>query len=350
METAIIGLPLAGKTTLFNALTGLGAQTAAYAQRGKGANVAEVQVPDERVEKLAELFRPRKTALATVRFKDLQAELTPGGSMSAAAIAELRTSDAIALVLRAFAGEAVPHPLDRPDPLADFTRLLDSLVFSDFAVAEKRMERLAKEGSRAGREHGQLEKASRRLEEGRLLDDEFFASGDRRLFSGFNFLTAKPIIVVANTGERSLETGPLEEAARRLGLELFRLHGLEEMEIARLDREDQQLFLEHLGVEEPARNRLLRAIYSRLDLISFLTAGEDEVRAWSIPRRTPAVRAAGRIHTDLEKGFIRAEVVEWDRLLEAGGFKEARNAGVLRLEGKDYPVRDGDVLTIRFNL
>jgi GTP-binding protein YchF len=356
METAIIGLPLSGKTTFFNALTGLGGSAgggaggSTTAGRGKGPGIADVEVPDVRVELLSSVFRPRKTSRAVVRFKDIQLELSPEGGIKAATIAELRSADALTLVVRAFEDDAVPHPGGRVDPGKDFERLLDSLLFSDFEVIERRLERLEKEGRKGEREHQRLLRARQRLEGGRLLDREFFSAEDERLFWGFGFLSAKPIIVVANTGERTAETSGLERAVLKHDLVLFHIQGHAEMEIAQLPPDDQKEFLEHLGIDEPVKDRFLRAVYAQLNLISFLTAGEDEVRAWSIRRGTTAVRAAGRIHSDLERGFIRAEVVEWDTLLAVGGFKEAKQAGSLRLEGKEYLVQDGDVLTIRFNL
>jgi len=349
MEAAIIGLPLAGKSTFFSALTGSGGP-AASPLRARGVSVADVGVPDERVERLTGLFRPKKTSLAVVRFKDLQAELSPNGGIGAAAIAELRGADAITLVIRAFEDEAVPHPMKAVDPLRDFNRLLDALLFSDFEVAERRAERLEKEGRRADREYLRLGRIRERLEQGLLLGREFFSPEDERMFAGFGFLSAKPIIVVANTGERAARTNELEEAVLRHGLVLFHIRGLAEMEVSQLPPEEQAEFLADLGVDEPVKNRFLRTVYAQLNLISFLTAGEDEVRAWSIRRDTPAVLAAGKIHSDLERGFIRAEVVEWDRLLAVGGFKEARQSGAMRLEGRAYPVKDGDVLTIRFNV
>jgi GTP-binding protein YchF len=285
-----------------------------------------------------------------VRFKDVQADFSASGAMSAATIAELRSADAITLVVRAFENEAVPHPLQTVDPLRDFNRLLEALQFSDFEVAERRAERLDKEGRRSEREYQRLLRIRERLEQGQLLSSDFLSAEDERMFSGFGFLTAKPIIVVANTGERASATGALQEAVMRHGLVLFHIQGEAEMEIAQLSAEDQAEFLTDLGIDEPVKDRFLRTVYAQLNLISFLTAGEDEVRAWSIRRDTPAVQAAGRIHSDLERGFIRAEVVEWDRLLAVGGFKEAKQSGVMRLEGKDYPVKDGDVLTIRFNV
>jgi GTP-binding protein YchF len=348
METAIIGLPLAGKTTFFNALTGVGFAPAGG--RGRSFGVADVEVPDDRVDLLSTVFRPRKKSLAVVRFKDVQLELTPQGGIGSATMAELRSADALTLVVRAFEDDVVPHPGGPVDPGGDFGRLLDALMFSDFEVAQRRLERLEKEGRRGEREYQRLLKVRERLEEGGLLDGGFFSPEDERTFSGFGFLSAKPIVVVANMGERPAATSGLEQAVLRHGLVLFHIQGHAEMEIAQLPPEDQEEFLRHLGIDEPVKDRFLRTVYAQLNLISFLTAGEDEVRAWSIRRGTTAARAAGKIHSDLERGFIRAEVVEWDKLIALGGFKEAKRSGSMRLEGKEYLVRDGDVLTIRFNL
>lgn len=350
METAIMGLPRAGKTTFFVALN----EWQTGEQHGRGgtrdanrANLANIKVPDERVERLYDLFKPKKKALASVCFKDLQLELTDNGGIAAASLGQLRSADALTLIIRAFQDDAVAHEVD---PLRDFNQLLDAIVFSDYEIAEKRIERLIKEGKKADREYQRLAKIREHLEQGRLLGQGFFTPEDRSLFSGFAFLSAKPLILVANTGENSADTLPLQQAAGAKGLTLFHFQGVAEMEVAQLDPDEQIEFLEHMGIDEPVKNRFLRTIYTELNLVSFLTAGEDEVRAWSIPRDTPAMQAAGKIHSDLERGFIRAEVVEWNRLLEAGGFKEAKRDGVMRLEGKDYPVKDGDVLTIRFNV
>ena len=350
METAIVGLPQAGKTTLFNALNGLG--TGEQNKKGgfrdaHGASIADVKVPDVRVERLHDLFKSRKKALASVCFKDLQLEFTDNGGIAAASLGQLRSADALTLIIRAFQDETVAH---EADPLRDFNQLLEAIVFSDYEIAEKRIERLVKEGKKAEREYQRLLRIREHLEQGRLLGGGFFTPEDRSLFSGFAFLSAKPLILVANTGEQSADTLPLQQAAGANELTLFHFQGVAEMEIAQLDPDEQIEFLEHMGIDEPVKNRFLRTIYSELNLVSFLTAGEDEVRAWSIPRDTPAMQAAGKIHSDLERGFIRVEVVEWKQLLEAGGFKEAKRIGVTRLEGKDYPVKDGDVLTIRFNL
>jgi hypothetical protein len=282
--------------------------------------------------------------------RDLPAEFSDKGGLSPATLAELRGLDALALVIRAFLDPAVPHPLEGVEPARDLRRLLDSLAFSDYAAAETRLERLVKEGKKGSHEHQLLEQLAGKLSEGRLLGSSGLSPEEQRQLSGFAFLTAKPIILIANEGENTAEVAPVEKQAEALGLDLFVIHGRQEMEIALLSPEDQSAFLADLGLAEPTRNRFLRQLYASLNLISFLTVGDKEVRAWSIPRGTVALKAAGRIHTDMEKGFIRAEVITCEHLLAEGGFAQARKTGTLRLEGKDYPVQDGDVLNIRFNL
>jgi GTP-binding protein YchF len=343
MEICLIGLPFCGKTTIFNALTGQ--QASGYHQ----AHLAEVAVPDARVGKLAELFGKKKQVLAGVLLKDLPLQFGERG-VDAAGLAELRGADAAVVVLRAFLDEAVVHPLGGIDPLRDLGRLLDSMVFSDYEIAEKRLERLEKEGKKGEREHQALTRIAARLEQGAVIGPDLVHEEERSMLAGFQFLTAKPMIAALNTGERSVDTEPVQRRAAELGMDLFSIQGLQEMEISGLPSEDQKEFLADLGAGEPPRDRFLRALYSRLELISFLTVGDHEVRAWSIPRGASALQAAGKIHSDMERGFIRAETIGCDQLLSAGSYAEARKQGLLRLEGKDYPVQDGDVLTIRFNL
>jgi GTP-binding protein YchF len=343
METGLIGLPSSGKTTIFGALSG--GETG-----GRRAHIAEVAVPDERVGRLGELFPTAKRTSATVTIKDLAVETGEKGGLAPATLAEMRNLDAVALVLRAFLDAAVPHPLDSVDPVRDLRRLLDSLAFADYAVAETRLERLVKEGKKASREYQLLEQLSARLAEGGLIGRAALASGESRLLSGFSFLTAKPLLLIVNEGEKTAEVDPVIRQAEELGLDLFVIHGRQEMEIAQLPPEEQRAFLADLGLEAPTRDRFLRQLYHSLNLISFLTAGEKEVRAWSLPRGATALKAAGRVHTDLEKGFIRAETIAFEQLMREGGFAQARKSGTLRLEGKEYVVQDGDVLTIRFNL
>jgi GTP-binding protein YchF len=344
METCLIGLPFCGKTTIFNALSGQ--QAGGYHQ----VHLAEVAVPDPRVAELAVLFGKKKQVQASVLLKDLPLQFSEQGGIAAAALGDLRTSDAVAIVLRAFVDEAVVHPLGEIDPLRDLGKLLDSMIFSDYEITEKRLERLEKEGKKGDREHLILTKIAARLEEGGGIGADLIHEEERQLLAGFQFLTAKPLICIINTGEHTADTAAVGERAAELGIDVFQIQGLQEMEIAQLSAEDQREFLADLGLKDPARDRFLRALYSRLDLISFLTVGDQEVRAWSIPRGASALQAAGKVHSDMERGFIRAEVIPCEQLLAAGGFAEARKHGQLRLEGKEYEVEDGDVLTIRFNL
>jgi GTP-binding protein YchF len=345
METGLIGLPSAGKTTIFSALSG--GEAGGGGRRG---HIAEVAVPDERIARLWEMFPTAKRTYATVVVKDLAVEVGEKGALASGTLAEMRNLDALALVVRAFLDPAVPHPLESVDPARDLRRLLDSLSFADYAVAETRMERLVKEGKKAGREHQLLEKLSARLSEGGLIAGAGLSPDELRLLSGFSFLTAKPLLVIVNEGESTADAAPVCGQAEGLGLDLFVIHGKQEMEIAQLPREEQQAFLADLGLEAPTGDRFLRQLYRSLNLISFLTAGDKEVRAWSLPRGSTALKAAGRIHTDLEKGFIRAEAIAFEQLVREGGFAQAKKSGTLRLEGKEYVVQDGDVLTIRFNL
>ena len=344
METSLIGLPSSGTTTIFNALSGQ--QAGGYQQ----VHLAEVAVPDPRVPQLAQLFGKKKQVHAGVLVKDLPLQLSDQGGISSSALGDLRTSDSIAIVLRAFIDEAVVHPLGEVNPLRDLGRLLDSMILSDYEIAEKRLERLEKEGKKGDREHLILTKIAARLEEGGGIGADLIHEEERQLLTGFQFLTVKPMMGILNTGERTADTAALAERAEQLGIDVFPIQGLQEMEIAQLSEEDQREFLADLNLEQPARDRFLQALYTRLDLISFLTVGDQEVRAWSLPRGASALQAAGKIHSDMERGFIRAEVIPCDQLLAAGGFAEARKQGRLRLEGKEYPVQDGDVLTIRFNV
>jgi GTP-binding protein YchF len=344
METCLIGLPSCGKTTIFTALSGQ--QAGGYQQ----VHLAEVEVPDPRVAALAQLFGRKKQVQAQVLLKDLPLQFGEQGGIAPGTLGELRTSDAVAIVVRAFVDEAVAHPLGEIDPLRDLGKLLDSLVFSDYEITEKRLERLVKEGKRGDREHLLLRKIAARLEKGGAPGADLIHEEERPLLAGFQFLTAKPMIGIINTGAHSVDTGALRRHSEQLGIDVFPIQGLQEMEISRLSAEDQMEFLADLGQDDPAGERFLSALYSRLDLVSFLTVGDQEVRAWSIPRGASALEAAGKIHSDMERGFIRAEVIPCDQLLAVGGFAEARKQGQLRLEGRGYEVQDGDVLTIRFNV
>jgi GTP-binding protein YchF len=350
METVIIGLPSSGKTTIFNALTGRAAPVGDFSTAGRQVHLADVPVPDARIDRLSDLFRPKKTTYASVLFRDPPLAYQENGGLSPSGLGEVRKADAVTMVLRTFENESVPHPLRDVNPLRDLRTVLDSLVFADYEVAEKRLARLEKEAKRDGREHQVLEAVVERLGAGQLLGRGFFSTEDEKLFSGFAFLTAKPLVAILNDGERSVDHAAVEAEAHAKGIAVFSLRGDLEAEIAQFEASEQAEFLKDLGTSEPAKHRFLKHVYAHLDLMSFLTAGEPEVRAWSIRRGTTASRGAGTIHTDLEKGFIRAEVAWWEDLLACGGWPEAKKANKVRLEGRDYELADGDVILVRFNV
>jgi ribosome-binding ATPase len=338
METAIIGLARAGTTTIYNALTGQAALTGDAAGGRKQAALSEVKVPDQRLDKLAGLYEPKKLTHASVLFKDLPLDHDDEGGLTPASLADVRRADAVAIVIRAFSSDAVMPALKESNPLRDFRKVTDSLVFGDYEIAEKRLERLDKEAKRDGREYHVLRQIVDQLGTGKPLGAGFFAPEDARLFSGFGFLTAKPIFLIVNTGEVPLPHEDLLQEASKSGIDTFAIRGDLEMEIAQLPAEDQKDFLADLGLDEPAKNRFLRHVYSTLHLVSFFTVGEDECKAWSIREGTTAVGAAGEIHSDLAKGFIRAEVAQWQDVLESGDFAATKKVNKLRLEGKEYEI------------
>ncbi|MGA2975779.1 MAG: DUF933 domain-containing protein [Spirochaetia bacterium] len=350
METVIIGLARSGRTTIFNALTGQAAVTGDAGGGKKQAYLSEVKVPDDRLDRLAALYSPKKLTHASVLFKDLPLEHDQEGGITAASLADVRRADAVAIIIRAFESDAVAHPLKGSTPLRDLRKVMDSLVFGDYEIAEKRLARLDKEAKRDGREYHLLRQIVERLGAGKPLGAGFISAEDQKIFAGFGFLTAKPLFVILNTGEKTIPHEDLLAEAAGAGIDMSAIRGDMEMEIAQLPLEDQKDFLRDLGLEEPAKNRFLRHVYSTLHLVSFFTVGEDECKAWSIKQGIPAVGAAGEIHSDLAKGFIRAEVASWRDVLEYGDFAGAKKANKLRLEGKEYVVQDGDVLLIRFNV
>ena len=337
----ILGLPQSGKTTLFEILM-QGAGTG-----GGREQVGVVKVPDERVDRLSALYNPKKTTLSTVQFVD-SAAAGQASARSAAKGADLfgsvRACDALLFVVRDFelAGEA-------PDPVRDRAALDAELILNDLAIVENRLEKLARElrvGKAQGKgEHALLERCKRVLEDERPLSGEAFAPDELRILRGFQLLSLKPRLVVYNQDERSRHVPePPPGVARAVALKAHL-----EREIVALPSGERAAFRSELALEQDGLSLVIRACYELLGLISFFTVGPDEVRAWEIRRGETAVDAAGEIHSDLAKGFIRAEVIEWDRLLEVGGHSKAREKGWLRLEGRDYEVKDGDCLEIRFN-
>ena len=355
MEIALCGLPRSGKTTLWTILTGVEVPPGAKAETRKGVT----KVPDERLERLAALYHPRKTTPATVTYVDVRPVERGQGRADNPVLAELRPADALLLVLRGWDDPADPHPEGSVDPARDLELIETEFLLADLDVAQRRLERLEALVKKAGRpedrkERDLLARVVAWLEEERPLREADFHGEEEKILRGYAFLTAKPLLVALNLPEdRTADLGKdaaafgLGDIASRPGHDFVALSARIEQEIAALSPEDAALFRSDLGIEEPALDRLIRASYRLLGLISFFTVGEDECRAWSIPEGSTAREAAGAIHTDLARGFIRAEVVPWDRLLEAGSMAAAREHGWLRLEGKEYVVQDGDVVHVR---
>jgi len=355
MKTAIIGLPMVGKTSLFTILTGVQQETRIGST---AARTGVARVPDTRLEALGRLFEPPKVTHATVEYVDMPS-ISKENLRDPSYLASLRVVDAFAHVLRLFADETVPHEKGSVDPSRDMDDVETELVLSDLVVVEKRLERLDKDRKKIknpelDREFEVLEKCKAALEQNQPLRQLEIHAEDEKRIRGFQFLSQKPILYVLNLGES--EAGKLHDREReyREGPLAGRRHtavtavcGKIEAELAELPRQEQQDYLASYGLQESGLERLISATYALLGLMSFLTAGEDECRAWTIPTDTPAVRAAGAIHSDFEKKFIRAEVVNWKSLVDLGGYAGVREKGLLRLEGKDYIVRDGDVLVIR---
>ena len=357
MKTGIIGLPQVGKTSLFRILTK--AHISASHANPREAHVGVAKVPDERLDRLAEMYHPKKTMHASVEYVDLGA-IGQEALKESAYLGHLRQVDAIVHVVRAFEDDSIPH-VGPIDPLRDIKNVEFDLMVSDLGQIEKRLERVEKDLKKMKspdleKEFELLKRAKAHLETERPLRELEMTPEDKKRFRGFMFLSEKPILYVLNISE-SAELGKdlqgaeakhrLGEVATRPNVGATAICGKVEAELAEMSDADAAEFLSSYGLKESGLSRLIKNTYSLLGLISFLTAGEDECRAWTIPAGTRAAQAAGAIHSDLEKHFIRAETIRWDHLLEAGSEANARAKGILRLEGKDYIVQDGDVLHIR---
>ena len=358
MKVGILGLPSSGKTTLFNLLTGASADTTPFSS-GKGeVHLGAVQVPDNRVEKIAAHYASKKATHAEISFVDLAG--VPGSGARGAVKAEdliphLRDADALALVLRDFESETAPAPGGRVDPAVDLDEIHADLLLSDLAVAEKKLSHLEKEkkGKDPAKVHEYelLSKVKACLDSEKRLASLPFDEEEERLLSGYGFLTMKGVIPLRNFGEGG-SADPSAELARKaaaLGVPLLSMNALLECEVRELPEEERASFYETFGIEGKGRSRFIHAAYEALHLITFFTAAPTEARAWAIRQGTAAVKAAGKVHTDMEKGFIRAEVIPYETLVELGGVKQAKEAGRMRLEGKEYVVTDGDILQIRFS-
>ena len=361
MQVTIVGLPGSGKTTVFNALTGAQADTGGFSGGRAAPNMGVVKVPDERLDRLSELFHPRKTVPADVTYVDvaIPAGATREGTINPDVMALVRNADALLHVARAFDG-GTEGP---PDPWRDVEALDLEFSIADLMVIEKRLEKLrtsGRHGSPAEREANAQEEAlldrlEPELSAGRPLRAVALSDDDELRLRGYRFLTQKPVLVVLNIDEGQLSAASELEASGRTRYaqpqtDVAALGGKIEAELAQLSEADAALFMEDLGIAEPSRGRVIHLTYSLLGLFSFFTAGEDECRAWTLRQGANAVDAAAAIHSDLARGFIRAEVVTYDDLIACGSMVEARKRGLLRSEGKTYAVRDGDVIEVLFNV
>jgi GTP-binding protein YchF len=362
MQVTIVGLPGSGKTTVFNALTGGHAETGAYSGGRAAPNVSVVKVPDERVDRLAALFVPKKTTYADVTYVDvaIPAGAAREGTVNPDVLAHIRNADALLHVARAFDDPTAPTPAE---PWRDVEDLDLEFTVADLSIVEKRLEKLATQGrhgtqaerDQAQREQELLQRIEPHLSDGRPIRSFGLTDDEELLLRGYRFLTQKPVLAVLNIDETRLpEASALEAAGRdryaQPHTDVAAMAGKIEAEIAELPDDDARLFMEDLGIGEPSRGRIIRLTYDLLGLFSFFTAGEDECRAWTLRRGATAVDAAGAIHSDLARGFIRAEVISVDDLLAAGSLAEARKRGILRQEGKTYQVQDNDVLQVLFNV
>jgi len=355
MDIGILGLSAGGKSTLFTLLTGTPPDA-----RHDAVTAGMATVPDPRLDRLSELFKPKKHTPATIRYVDVPGIPAEHGREGSLNISELRTMDVLMVVLRAFDNDAVPHPLLTIDPVRDLARIEEEFLLQDLMVVEKRLERLNKDLMKRKvpdleRQQAVLTRCLEILEDGRPLRSEEFSESEEKNLRGFTFLSLKPLLAVVNLDEANVGSNPFEDDAwsewrNRPKMGFSSVCATLEGELADLDEDDATAFMEDLGLTDRALDRIIRDSYGLLGLISFFTVGEDECRAWSIRRGTPAVEAAGVIHSDIERGFIRAEVVPYDVLLEAGSLAKCRTEATLRLEGKTYEIADGDVVHFRFNV
>jgi ribosome-binding ATPase len=378
LTVGIIGLPLSGKTTLFNALTRAGAEISGYPTSTVQANRAVVQVPDERLDRLAEIFHPRKIVPTSIEFVDVAglgqaSETAKHEGLSAEFLGHIRNADALAIVVRCFENPQAPHPAGSLDAGRDLDDLLTELALTDLATVDKRIDATARKAKTGDKkfieELAFLNRLREPLNEGRPASELEYSQAERAILGELFLLTMKPRLYVANVGEDALAAASeivagtgggegelacaavVRDRARAESAEVIAVSARLEAELGELSPEDAAEYLAALGLPTLGADRVVQAGYRELNLISFLTAGEDECRAWTITRGTKAPVAAGKIHTDIERGFIRAEVVHYDDLMADGGsMKTAKEHGHVRLEGKEYVVKDGDIIEFRFNV
>jgi ribosome-binding ATPase len=366
LNIGIIGLSQSGKTTVFNALTSGKADTTTHSTVGAEAHIGVAHVPEPRLKLLNEIFHPAKTVYPEVQYYDVAASvksLAKDKGIGGQLLNQLSTVDTLIGVIRAFKDESIPHPNGSIDIKRDIEALNLEIIFSDLAIMERRLERLedsmkaAKAGERAPllQEKDTLLKMKAEMEKDVPIRAQSFDQSAQKYISNYQFLTAKPLLIVVNIGEEQLkDVAKLEEEYNKQfsgpGCRVVVLCGKLEMELAQMDEKDAEVFRKDYGLTESGLERTVKASYELSDIMTFFTARPNELRAWSIKKNTSAQKAAGKIHSDMEKGFIRAETIHLDELLKAGSIVEAKKRGTLRMEGKEYIVKDGEIITFLFNV
>jgi GTP-binding protein YchF len=359
MKIGLIGLKKSGKTTIFNTLTGLEFETSEYTTGKIEPNIGTVFVEDERVTLLSEMYKPQKTIYAHIEYTDFAG--TGGDSnfnetFSTSALQLIKNTDALAIVLRNFKNEVISETYGFPDPVSELNNIESELILSDLIIAEKRMEKIILTKKRGIKDNAltieekAIEKIIEQLNENLPLNTLQLKKDEEKAIRGFQFLTMKPIMLILNSDEENFQQNKKIISELSEKYKLIEFAGNFEMELTKLSSEDAEIFMTDIGIKESARIRLTKFSYELLGYISFFTIGKDEVRAWTITNGDTALDAAGAIHSDLARGFIRAECFNYDDLMEAGSEKSVKDIGKFRLEGKDYIVKDGDILSIRFSV
>lgn len=362
MKIGLIGLPMVGKTTLFNLLTGSNIEIRGFTTGKIDANLGIAKIPDNRIDFLSDMYKPKKTTYATIEVVDVPG-LSKGASMGKGVgnqfLENIRHSDVLVHIVRAFTNDSILHEEGSVNPMRDIETINMELLFADLSVIENRIDRIEKSKKITKEniyEMEVLKKCRDGLENGLLIHNIDLAKEEKEVLKTFSFLSERPMIIVVNIDEDQLIRGDypnkeeLESFSKESSTPLLEISTRTELEISQLDEEDREIFMEELGIGESGIDRLSNISYDYLGLVSFLTAGEDEVRAWPIKIGTPAKYAAGKIHSDIEKGFIRAEVCRFNDLKEHGSMNKAREKGLVTLEGKQYIVEDGDIINFRFNV